>query len=113
MDEDQAGATPAAERPLWQWIARAIAPALACDLIIVLATAEVLPDQLAIALLYCNLFAPIFILGYIIWLSGRYAASISPLRTGARLRFALGMLALNALLWGTGCALFLSQLSVH
>jgi len=99
---------PQNRRPLWQWIALAIAPGLLCDAVAVFAKA-MKSDFLA----FCLLLMPLAILIHLIVLSGQFYGARQPRRAGSRILFVVGFGIVNAFLWGSSCAIVLNGMSFH
>ena len=98
---------PDEARPLWQWILLAVAPGLICDVLgafrMALGDADV--EALEMLIMLTMLAAPLFGIVYLVVLGRRYVRAES----GSVVLFVLGYGALNVLLWGAGCAMFLSE----
>jgi hypothetical protein len=102
-----------APRPFWQWALLGIAPGLVSDLLSwleALSAARWRMTGLSNLLVFATLFAPLFGLAYLIMLGRRYAAQGED---RSALLFVFGFGAIDLLLWGAGCSLTWSHISVH
>lgn len=96
-------------RPLWQWVLRAIAPGLICDalgLLTIIAERAKL-SNLSELMIFPLLLAPLIGLVYLIPLGRSYVkAGMSNSLVG----FVIGYGILNVFLWGAGCAMVCSTM---
>lgn len=97
------------KRPLWEWVLLAIAPGLVSDLLALLArTAR---NDIGVTFMFAMLLMPLIGLVWLIVLGGRY---VKAGMSDSALLFVFGFGLLNALLWGAGCSIILSDMgSMH
>ena len=97
--------------PLWQWILLAVAPGLICDVLgafrMALGQARDV-EAIEMLILLTMLAAPLLGLAYLIVLGRRYVRA-GESGSGSVWLFVLGYGFVNVLLWGAGCAMFLSE----